>query len=90
MGCNFPRSWFVRFNPKLLAIPLTRSLWRSIPERSATSTRATQGKLNDTQSVLADTQVKLTETQRKLTDLTEQVCRRELTTGKRGMIPRVR
>ena len=49
-----------------------------------------QGTLNDTQSVLADTQAKLYDAQRKLTDLTEQVRRREPTTGKRGMIPRAR
>jgi len=49
-----------------------------------------QGKLNDTQSVLADTQAKLYDAQRKLSDLTDQVRRRELTTGKRGMIPRAR
>jgi hypothetical protein len=45
-----------------------------------------QRNLNDTQSVLADTQAKLYDAQKKLTDLTEQVRRRELTTGKRGMI----
>jgi hypothetical protein len=49
-----------------------------------------QGKLSDTQSVLADTQAKLYDTQRKLTDVTEQVRRRELTTGKRGKPPRKR
>jgi hypothetical protein len=74
-----------------LIIALSAAAW-SVYSAKSTDRKLNdiQGKLSDTQAVLADTQAKLYDTQRKLTDVTEQVRRRELTTGKRGKTPRKR
>jgi hypothetical protein len=83
------REWMAFIFAVLFGVVTTVSVFYNILS-SQRKVNDIQGKLNDTQSVLADTQAKLYDTQRKLNDLSEQVRRRELTSGKRKMIPRAR
>ena len=83
------REWMAFIFAVLFGVVTTVSVFYNVLS-SQRKLNEIQGNLNDTQSVLADTQARLNDAQRKLTDLTEQVRRREPTTGKRGMIPGAR